>query len=261
MKSIEITLPGLQKKTEIRNLKVKEVDIMTNRAKMSTGEGLDALLDSCMLTKVGVDSSRMIDGDRNSIMMAVRRATFGDDFDFNANCPHCNETDTYTVDLSKFENVVGDQEFIKKTYEWIAKDATLADKSDEKKAHKELEPLFPVELSEGKKIYFRLETASDHKKLIKGLKSNAGKTATLKLLLKIKKAEGLPQGAPIKAWIPEMDWDDLETFNDAYTKVAPYLDDKIILTCENGLCGEEFETRLEIKTDTFFKRSSRKKTS
>lgn len=261
MKTIEITLPGLQKKVQVRNMKVKEVDMMTNRAKMVSGDGLDELLESCMVTKVGISPNNMLDGDRNALLMGVRRATFGNDYDFHAVCPHCSEKEVYTVDLENFANVPGNQEFVQKTYEWLAKDATLVAKSPEKKAHKDSEPLFLVELENEIKLHCRLETASDHKKLLKGIKSNGGKKATIKLMLKIKKAEGLPQGSPIKAWIPEMDWDDLEKFNEEYNKYAPYLDDKINLTCDNGFCGEDFETKLEITTDTFFKRSSRKKTS
>lgn len=260
MKSIEITLPGLQKKVEVRNLKVKEVDMMTNRAKMVSGEGLDELLQSCMLGTVGIDTCYMLEGDRNSIMMAVRRATFGDDYDFRTNCPHCDETNIYTVDLSKFPNMPGNREFVDKTYEWIGKHAAMIDGKD-KKAHSQTEPLMPCKLPSGITVHYRLESAGDHKKLLKGLRSNVGKKATIKLLLKIKKADELPQGAPVKAWIPEMDWDDLEAFNEHYVDNAPGIDDKIELTCDNGFCGEVFETKLEVKTENFFKRSSRKKTS
>ena len=71
-----------------------------------TGKSLLAIIERATVklgdkpaTKETLDA--LLAGDREMILIAIRKVTFGPEFDLGPNCPLCGEEQTFTVDLDK----------------------------------------------------------------------------------------------------------------------------------------------------------------
>ncbi len=71
------------------------------------------------VTKDQIDS--LLSGDRDAILIAIRRATFGNTLDLNINCPSCNAPQTTSIDLvddvpvKRLEDPIADRTFYVET--------------------------------------------------------------------------------------------------------------------------------------------------
>jgi hypothetical protein len=71
----------------------------------TTGKALNVILQRG-LSKLGnrdaklEDLDNLLSGDRDAILVGIRRVTFGDSIDFTAQCPSCMETQPISIDLS-----------------------------------------------------------------------------------------------------------------------------------------------------------------
>lgn len=71
------------------------------------------------VTKDQIDG--LLSGDRDAILIAIRRATFGNTLDLNINCPSCNAPQTTSIDLiedvpvKRLENPIEDRTFYVET--------------------------------------------------------------------------------------------------------------------------------------------------
>jgi hypothetical protein len=88
------------KTIDIKAMTAKEEDILTSPALIKRGEAVDALVKSCVVNK-SIDVNEMLLGDRNAIMIAIRITGYGQDYNANITCPHCNHNNKKTVDLSQ----------------------------------------------------------------------------------------------------------------------------------------------------------------
>lgn len=242
--SIKVMLPALKQEVEVRGLKVKEIDILTDKKKIQSGDAINQILRECVLDPKDLNTDTLFEADRNMLFIGIRRATFGDIYEFRIKSPYDpnGKPQEFDIDLSQIEISHGDQDLVRKQIE--DKNATFS------------YPLGETGLS----LKYRFITGEDHKMLIRMLKGVD--KASANLLLKIKGVEGWEDDTkkiPLKTFIKDMDYCDIAEFNDFYEEKAPYIDDKIILECMET--GEEFETRLQIDIENFFKRSSRKKRS
>ncbi|GAB1376895.1 hypothetical protein MASR1M48_17470 [Lactococcus petauri] len=236
-----IKLPALGIEVPVRPMKVKEFDLLTNQVKMASGDALEELLIACIEGDQKPDVTKMLSADRNALLIGIRRATFGNMYEFSVKSPFDSEgkTQTFEVDLSLLELKEGNRELVKKRLE--NPDAT-----------------FPYEMADGTKILWRFTDGTDVKKALKAMKSDT--KATQDLLLRIVKVEGLEdKGIPLKRWLGDLNYADMQDFNDYYEENSPGVDETIELVCQRT--GEPFTVKLEISTENFFKRSSRKKTS
>lgn len=236
-----IKLPALGIEVPVRPMKVREFDLITNQAKMASGEALEELLSSCLECDPKPDVSRMLSADRNALLIGIRRATFGNMYEFSVKSPfdHENKPQTYEVDLSQLEIKKGNTELVKRRLE-------------------NPEATFPYEMADGTKILWRFTDGTDVRKALKAMKSDS--KATQDLLLRIVKVEGLEEkGIPLKRWLSDMNYADMQDFNDYYEENSPGVDETVELICQKT--GEMFTVQLEISAENFFKRSSRKKTS
>ena len=88
---------------ELKYMTAKEEDILTSQNLIRKGIVIDKLLESLV-----VDSSINLDeiliGDKNALMVASRILGYGKNYEFEVNCPSCNERNTDTIDLSKLGN-------------------------------------------------------------------------------------------------------------------------------------------------------------
>lgn len=105
----EITLPGgfidgeeLIKTVEVRELNGVDEEAIAKAS--TTGKALNVLLQRG-LVKVGSrdakkeDFDNLLSGDRDAILIGIRRITFGDTLDFTINCLSCGENQEVSIDL------------------------------------------------------------------------------------------------------------------------------------------------------------------
>jgi hypothetical protein len=108
----EVTLPGgfitaegaLVKYAEVRELNGSDEEAVSRAG--GTGKALVAMLQrglvSLGMEKVTKeDLDRLLSGDRDALLIGIRRATFGDTIDFGFDCPHCATELNVTVDLAE----------------------------------------------------------------------------------------------------------------------------------------------------------------
>jgi len=107
----DVTLPGgfltaegaLVKYAEVRELNGSDEEAIARAG--STGKVLATMLQRGLVSigneKVGKDDlDRLLSGDRDAILIGIRRVTFGDTVDYLFDCPSCKTGLNVTVDLS-----------------------------------------------------------------------------------------------------------------------------------------------------------------
>lgn len=239
MKTLSISLPALKREVTVRTMQVKEFDLLTNKQKMMGGEALDELFKNCIQDQ-DINLDNLLSADRNALLIGIRRATFGDLYEFAVKSPYASseKPQVFEINLSELEYRSGDRELVEKRLQ-------------------DPQAKFPFTLPSGKKILWRFTDGSDFKKALKILKGET--KATQDLLLRIVEVEGLKEeGIPLKRFVSEMDYEDMAEFNEYYEEKTPAIDDKIELICQET--GELFTVKFEINVENFFKRNSRKKT-
>lgn len=107
-----VTLPGgylaidkdVVKTAEVRELNGADEEAIAKSGSIS--RSLNTLL-SRGLVKIGSEDvtsehlDNLLSGDRDAILLAIRRVTFGKDFDLIIRCPHCGEQQGCSIDLIK----------------------------------------------------------------------------------------------------------------------------------------------------------------
>jgi hypothetical protein len=110
--STEVTLPGgfitaegaLVKYAEVRELNGADEEVIAKAG--NTGKALVAMLQRGLVS-IGMekatkdDLDNLLSGDRDAILVAIRRVTFGDTIDYGFNCPSCNTELAVSVDLNE----------------------------------------------------------------------------------------------------------------------------------------------------------------
>lgn len=88
-----------QQALEIRSMTAREEDILMSRALLKSGRALSMLLRNCITTP-GVDVDRLLSGDRNAALIAIRITGYGPAYDIQITCPSCGNASNATVDLA-----------------------------------------------------------------------------------------------------------------------------------------------------------------
>ena len=107
----EVALPGgfinregaLVKYAEVRELNGADEEAIARAG--STGKALNVMLQRGLVslgmeTASKEDLEKLLSGDRDAILIGIRRATFGNTIDFEGACPSCSAEQTITLDLS-----------------------------------------------------------------------------------------------------------------------------------------------------------------
>jgi hypothetical protein len=109
--SSSVTLPGgylgedgsLVKYAEVRELTGLDEEAISKSG--SVGRALTALLERGVVS-IGTspvakaDLEKLLSGDRDALLLGIRRVTFGDNVDFSFPCPHCRTDLDVSLDLS-----------------------------------------------------------------------------------------------------------------------------------------------------------------
>lgn len=88
-----------QETVEIRAMTAREEDILTSRALIKKGTVITNLLQSCLVDK-RVDVSKMLSGDRNAVMVALRITGYGSEYSSEVDCPNCGVKSKQSFDLA-----------------------------------------------------------------------------------------------------------------------------------------------------------------
>lgn len=128
----EVWLPGgyVNANNEvIRTAEVRELNGMDEELMAKAGSAAKAfnVLLQRGLVKIGHDDvtretvDNLLSGDRDAILIAIRRATFGDTIELNITCPECNSPQTaeihleHDVPVKKLEDTLEDRTFTVET--------------------------------------------------------------------------------------------------------------------------------------------------
>lgn len=128
----EVTLPGgyvTANNEVVRTAEVRELNGMDEELIAKAGSAAKAfnVLLQRGLVKIGSEEAtresvdNLLAGDRDAILIAIRRATFGDTLELNITCPDCKTAQSCEVHLifdvptKKLENTLEERTFIVKT--------------------------------------------------------------------------------------------------------------------------------------------------
>ena len=230
-----INLPGCQRDVDVLSMKVYDMELLTDIAKIKSGRAIKAILTRCLKTP-DIDIDTLLTCDCNILLLAARRATFGDDYDFTTFCPACGDSAPYTVDLSQMEPKPGDQELVQRQLQ-------------------DPKALFPYTFPEcGVVARCRLRTGPN----AQNPQASSGQRILDALLDRIVTVDDLNKtGMPLKVFLRnELSAGDAIAFFEHYADVEPGVDDQVQLVCSK--CGSEFETTISLESTGFFRRSKRK---
>jgi len=150
---------------ELKYMTAKEEDILTSQNLIRSGNVLDVLLNSVILTE-GVTADDLIIGDKNAVMIACRILAYGSDYTVVLTDPETGEKFEHTFDLSDLpykkvpDNIKlnSDNKF---EFNLPASKAKLSFKllsgRDEREIIEELQSLKKLNLSTGRDITTRLK--------------------------------------------------------------------------------------------------------
>ena len=85
---------------EIKSMTAKEEDILTSRALIKNGTVITKLLQSCVIDKT-INVQKMLSGDRNALMVAIRVTGYGSNYESHVDCPACGDTQEHMFSLSE----------------------------------------------------------------------------------------------------------------------------------------------------------------
>jgi hypothetical protein len=220
------------KTIDIRAMTAREEDILTSRALIKKGTVISSLLQSCIVEK-GVEPSKMIVGDRNAVMIALRITGYGSEYEGEVDCPSCGAKSKQSFDLS-----------------------SLSIKPLQIEPSRPGENVFEFFLPVSKKtVQFKFLTGADEEEILvmqerkKKLGGNADSFVTTRLHFALVSVDGKTDRSLIASFVRSMPARDslaLRTFID---ENEPGVDMSVEFECPS--CGETSEVSMPIGA-TFF---------
>jgi len=89
-----------QDSIEIKQMTAKEEDLLTSKTLLKKGVALDRLLQNLIVNK-GINASSLLVGDRNALIIAIRKSGYGSEYSTKITCPSCRATQDYSFDLNE----------------------------------------------------------------------------------------------------------------------------------------------------------------
>lgn len=234
MAEIEVTLPsGLR--GIVRGLKMREFKLFADRRGMRNGAVWDEITKECWIETLERGpayksdprwSTDVLQGDRLSALMAIRRATHGDVFDFTATCTErsCRAPVKWSVDL------LG--ELTMKPYPKHALERHAAGQR------------FHTTLA-GRAIEFGLLTAADEKLMQKFVEQNSeeeGDRLIATVAFRCKTVEGIREKKDVIEWLEELELATVLRFRDEMDAVSGGVETSFEIECRE--CGARSEVEL-----------------
>ena len=225
---------------QVRKAKIRDFQLLQDRKEVKAGRATANLIKACVTNVVDagpygdkLDWTKVLVGDQMVAMMAVRRVTHGDAFDFDVMCPYCRARISWSVNLSEL--------------------AMQPYSSEAIALFKERKPCTAMVL--GKAFEFdhvTVELAARAAKLIgderrnAGSKGGSGNALAEGLLVRLKSVEGIEK-ADLREWVEDLDLDVLKQIRKELEKYDGGIETEIAVECEACGAAPEIELPLDLR--------------
>lgn len=225
--------PNGQSVVKIKYLTADAEDIIFSSELINSGRVLDVLLNHGIHDSFGLNPEDMLTGDRNAILVELRKTGFGEEYQSNEEvCPSCGQKHKPLIDLNDIK---------------YKKNTEKPDSMGE----------YSVELPVTKKqIKFRLFTGQDEKVLSKLSGSNNknkikyNKIITERYIRQIMEVDGQRDKTYIKKFIGFMPLKDSAFLREYIKIVEPGLDLNVKIECDN--CGHVYDKEIVLSPINLF---------
>lgn len=234
---------------EVRGLTGREGKLLGDRALARSGGTVDRMLQSCWLatTDPGVyeladgaspDWSKVLVGDRFYALVQIRRASFGDEYAFSAQCQGqgCRERFEWELNLGELP------------VRALSDDAKAAFKNGNR-----FEAALP---RQGRKVWFRLLTGADEARAAALRRQGRENLLLEAVALRVVEIEGVaPQDR--RRFLEDVELADLAALLDAFERVDGGVETSIEVECPS--CGGVQDVDLPFERGFFFPRARKAK--
>lgn len=259
MSELEVTLPSGVQGT-IRGLKIKQLNLFSDRKMLRTGEFLEKFLEwgwvrttSTGTTPTqdggasvapypwlqvgdgGMDWQRALQADRFYAMVMVRAATDGALFDFSIPCSHCGKPIESRVHLV--------EDLVVKRIPGTSLELHRAGKEFER-------------VIAGTPVKFRLLTGADERDIQKRMEADTDKITT-GISARLTWVDGITDKKKIRAWVDDLDAGIITDLRQMFEEVDGGVETAVAVTCDQ--CGRAQETELPLGGTDFWKALRRQK--
>lgn len=241
----------------IRGFKMREANLMKDRAAVKSGTAFESLLSNCWIETVNggpyawlapkadgsfprIDWAKMLVCDRFWALMKIREATYGPLYDFKVKCQDadCGQTIEWELNL----NDLPVKELPKTSREVLL----------------EGENSFETTLPDGKKCYFKLQTGHGEREIMKAAK-HKDRSMTAMLNARIISIEGLSTLAERLDYIDNLDLGDVYELGKLFDEADGGVETSIEIECT--ACGMEQSIELPLGGEFFSPPKKRKTTT
>lgn len=223
---------------EIRSMTAREEDILTSRALLRSNKAVSMLLKACIVDKT-VDVDKLLNGDRNAILIGIRITGYGPEYNTAITCPECKEEVKRAIDL---------RELPIKNFPVDAQ-PTAPGKN-------EFEFVLP---KLGKKVVFRLMTGEDDRELLAYAEASrkqgiAEELITTRHKLMIQSIGSETDKGKLAQIIRSMPASDSRAFRKHVEYITPGVELTVPFVC--GACGQETkEVEVPLGSEFFWPKS------
>lgn len=179
---------------EIRGLKTKDADVLAASKGKKKAEAINQILTSCWETTSDPGPyaftgtpiwDQTLQGDRQYILLQVRKATHGAEYEFRAQCP---------------------QDACKARFDWVLKldELPIREMHDEDRDQFRKENKFEAVAGNGQKVWYRLPCGEDEKRAAKLQSQHRDSLVTLALRMRIVEVDGLDV-SKIRSFVNELE--------------------------------------------------------
>lgn len=219
-----LTLPSGREIPMPRGMTVREEDILANKKDIRDGTAIDKVLAACTELTLP-ELAESLQGDRMTMLLAVRHETYGDDYSFDADCPRCGKLFEWSVDIC---------------------DLKLKPLSDEG------EGPFTITLPKsGHVLTFKLLRGKDESKIQRIKEDFKESVSSALMLLRTVGVKGIDHLN--RDWFTSLPSADSTHFRHEYDQRDCGVDTSTLVECPS--CEKEFEIDVPIGPDFFMPRS------
>lgn len=100
-----IHLPSNGKMYDLNELTIQEMTVAEEKFFLGSNgsKSITSVLKKCVADGDKIDFDNLIEADRFYILVRIRCLTYGEDYDVNLRCSHCNKEFEHTIKLSELE--------------------------------------------------------------------------------------------------------------------------------------------------------------
>lgn len=226
--------PDRQAHVKVKLLTAEDENILTSPELIRSGKVLDVLLNNAIID-TNLNAESMLVGDRNAVLLYLRREGYGDEYTVKMSCPECSEEFKDVVLISELE------------YKEIS-------------TSPDADGYFEYTLSKtGWKIKFRLLTGADESILaqkadrLKKAKKGGGSYSeflTERYVLQVMSVNGSTDKTQIKRAVSAMPIKDSFDLRKEISRVEPGVNMEHDFKCKH--CGHQFEDVVPINATLFW---------